>query len=276
MVRYAFVLAATIATSAFAQDGSWQAVAFRDADARERSVAERVYGEFLRRAPEARIAVARLDVDRDDRAELAVRLEHPSTCTGDRCHTALLMFDQRAGWSVAFERRTQRLELGPPSPGTPRAAQLRVDGREIWVFTPRRHYIATLASFGEPIRLDAAPPEVVAQAARSTLERRERAPYRGALFAARAELGGQPLWLVLASSGHVCGTVGCPLLVFAGERSPRLLGELTATEGEPVAVDRAQRSLSVQTSEGVATWQLRDGRLVLAATTYPSAVTPHP
>lgn len=269
---------------AMAQGEAWRPVEFRAASAQEMQIVQGVYAQLLRSATGAEIAVARVDIDGDRVAELAVRISHPTLCGPSGCHTVILQAVTERGrqtWTPILERRSTSLETGRMSQGRPSALRIRVNGREIWEIGPNGLYAALIESFGAPVELRATMPQPVLRAALAAANREAGGGNDirpDAVFAAPVELGGARLWLAQISSGLLCGQVGCPVYILSGDAQPRVLAQFGALEGG-LAVGRwpgGEGLIAAQSPTGVTLFAFQGGRLVVRETTFPSQATPTP
>lgn len=262
-----------------------------DPAAPEAAVARALYGGFLAANPDAALETALVDLDGDRTGEIAVRFRHASTCDGNRCHTALLRHGP-AGWKAAFERRAGRIETGAPSPGRGGAnmADIVVDGGEVWRWDGRGAYRPLLESVGTLAVPGLPAPGPVREAALKALEGELAGPLAEArgmgeeirLLAAEIAIGatGGKAWLVAADAPSLCGGVmGCPqvVLVPAGKGlRPALVTYGVGAVAVMRSASRGVRDLAFADVEGYRTMRWDGTAYRVAATSYPSPVTPAP
>lgn len=270
--------------TAMAQGEAWRPVEFRAPSAQEMQIVQRAYAQLLRSATGAEVTVARVDVDGDRVAELAVRISHPTLCGPSGCHTVLLQAVNERGrqtWTPILERRSTSLETGRMSQGRPSALRIRVNGREIWEVGPSGLYAALIESFGEPVDLRPNAPQPVLRAVLAAANREAGGGNDirpDMVFAAPVELGGARLWLAQVSSGLLCGQVGCPVYILSADGQPRVLAQFGALEGGLV-VGRwpgGEGLIAAQSPLGVTLFAFQSGRLVIRETTFASQATPTP
>lgn len=266
-------------------------IPFRAApDASEAGIVQALYGDFLASNRAVAVESALVDLDGDRVGEVAVRFRHASTCTGERCHTAVLRHDG-SGWRVVFEKRTQTLATGAASPGRGGAnmAALVADGREVWRWDGRGSYRPLLDSIGTVVVADKPADRTVAAAAAKAMQRDLAGPYAEA-----TAIGGDvrflatPIdiaasgrsWLVSVDSESLCGGVlGCPQIVLLPEGKG--LRSALVTYGIGAVAVLATKSgglhdLAFADGEGFRTMRWDGSAYRVAATSYPSPTTPAP
>lgn len=165
------------------------------------------------RASGVAISTLILDIDSDRTNDLAARFVSDATCDQgrERCRTVLLRFD-RNRWSVIFDRRVERVELG--SPGFGGVFDLRVDRRETWTFRNGRH-VVDVARSGSNVAWQDPPPATVQPLIAEFGDGAQRLAQSGARIRVRVaalDVGGSGQVVAARLEGDgVCGRVlGCP------------------------------------------------------------------
>lgn len=256
----------------------------------EQAIARQLYAEFLRGRPEAVVETALVDLNGDRVAEIAVRFRHPTTCSGDRCHTAVLRHDGRQ-WKVVFERRTGSLATADVSRGLVGVSngmrELVADGQERWAFNANGYY-PLLESVGEvfqPWKPASADATVVARTALADAlgAKWAQKPDPRSIRFTQADIdvgGGRKAVMVQAEHPLVCSQVlGCPVALLIADGNvwrPVLTATSPGVSAVLPSATKGLRDIAMVDSDGYRTFQY-DGRAYrLTATTYQSPVTAAP
>ena len=268
--------------------GSAQAIQFRsDPNAREVAIVREIYADFVRQNQDLRLETSVVDLNGDGVAEVAVRFVHRTTCEQQRCHTVLLSYS--GGWSIVLERRAEGLALSRDGLRSGEMATLVLDGGERWNWSGER-YRPDLPPSARVLEAAAPAPAAIGQAAAAALRADIGPPEQRRRFGLpdiswrSVEIDvatGARVFMVVADMFDVCGAaIGCPTaIVQQGQGQNRVIG-VTYSFGRVSVLpsEGANRFKDIRLGdiEGVRTMRFDGREYQLAATSYPSRVTPAP
>jgi len=213
------------------------------------------------------------------------RFTDPAACSGDVCSTTVVHYSDRTGWRQVFSRRTKAISTGGPSahPNGDVLATLIADGGETWEFTGVR-YEPVVDSLGVPFPAPKTASGAHAQAAAEMLK--DSLPPASLnlpvqFTEAQLDIGarGGAALLLEVQGGYSCGQGGCPfvLAVPDGNALQPVLSWVTIDQGAVLRTSsHGLHDLALRDREGFAVYRYDGKSYRLAATSYPSAVTPAP
>lgn len=243
-------------------------------------MAKMIFGEFIQRHPDIHLKVAEIDLNSDDVAELAIRLESNSTCKDNSCLTSVMMYLPE-GWKEIFHHHTETLSLnGKPQKDS--MLNLVQDNNILWKWDGTSKYRIDIASLGNfsPFGVNYVPAKskVIIVASKELGIPVES----GGWFATPINTGinGHQSWWVYCNSNDAEGSWGRSMALVAPVNGEWKVVLRTITGGDiavlPTQTNNAN-DLAIMDNSGIGYWKWNGkDAYILTSTSYTSNVTPSP
>lgn len=251
-----------------------------DVNSPDYKLAKTIFGEFINRHPEVHLKVAQIDLNSDNVAELAIKLESKETCKETSCLTSVMMYFPE-GWKEVFHHHAETLSLnGKPQEGS--MLNLVQDNSVLWKWDGNTKYKIDIASIGKfsPFGVNYSPanPQVIKVASKELGIPVES----GGWFATpiNTNIKGDKTWWIYCSDPNSEGSWGRSMALVAPVNGQWKVVLRTITGGN-IAVLSTQTNnandLAIMNHNGLGYWKWNGkDAYILTSTSYVSNVTPSP